>query len=457
MPQLVAKRPLPGTARPYSFPEFKRTRLANKVEVLAVNVADRPVAAAQLILNAGAENDPIDESGVASLTARALTEGTQRYEGAEFADAAERIGADIRASVDWDSFEASVRVPMTRMEPALELLAEAALRPTFPEREVERLKQERLNELMQEFADPSARAEHAFRGAVYTPDSRYSRPLGGTLDTAGTLDRSKVSSYYARLATPGSATLIVAGDLEGFPLAKTVDSLFAEWGADEPKRTSLTVEEAVKETTVTLVNRPGSVQSHLIIGHVGVPRLTPDYFPLALGITALGGTFNSRLNMKLREEKGYTYGCRGVFAFRRHAGPFQAAAAVQTEVTVDATGDILEVLRVTCRDGLTDQEIEDARDFLVGIFPLRFETPDAIADALSDMVAYGLPDDYFTTYRQSMEAVTSDEVNESLQQRIHPDRLAIVVVGDAEKVADPLEKAGFGRVAVVEDPPLQNR
>lgn len=453
MSELVAERPSPGPPRPYEFPRFTRAKLDSGFQIIALNVPNRPLGAAYLVLEAGASNESEEVAGAAALAAQALTEGTENYEGADFTDAAERLGADIRGGADWDSFRAIVRVPMIRMEPALELLAEAVRRPTFPSREVERLKQQRLNHLMQEFADPAGRAGHALDKSIYSAGSPYSRPEGGGFKAVAALERSHIEAFYRKFATPASATLIVAGETEGFPLHKIAEELFGDWRMVEPERPLLRVEEAIENTTVTLVHRPGSVQSQLNIGHLGVPRLSPDYFPIVLMNAALGGLFNSRLNLKLREEKGYTYGAGTHFDYRRGAGPFQANAAVQGAVTADAIADTLEILRKTHDEGLAEQELHDARDWLVGVFPLRFETPEAIAQALSSVVIYGLPDDYYATYRANIEAVTLQNANRAAAERLRPDRVAIVIVGDADQVADPLSNAGFGPVNLIEDPP----
>lgn len=451
--ELVAKRPAAGPPRPYEFPASSQVRLDSGFRLITINVPGRPLGGAYLLLEAGAAYESPARGGVASLAAKALIEGTERYDAFEFTEAAERLGADLKGEADWDTLRVILRVPVTRLEPALELLAEAARRPIFPGREVERLKQERLNRIMQEYADPAQRANHAFLAATYEAQSPYSRVDEGTFDTVSNLDRDAVESYYRKFATPNSATLVVAGDIEGLPVGKITETLFGDWQAAEPKRQEPKVEERVASTEVTLVNRPGSVQSQIAIGHMGVERLIPDYFPLSLMITALGGLFDSRLNKRLREEKGYTYGANARFEFRRGPGPFRATAAVETKVTAEAIGDTIEILAGAQTEGLTKKELDDARDFLVGVFPLRFETPEAIGASMASRVTYRLPDDFFDTYRSNMETVTLEDANAAAATRLRPDRLAIVVVGDASAVQDSLGSANFGPVTVVDDKP----
>jgi zinc protease len=222
----------------------------------------------------------------------------------------------------------------------------------------------------------------------------------------------------------------------------------------ERDRPAPRIQEAAEERRTVLVNRPGSVQAQILTGHVGLPRQTPDFFPVTLMVTILGGLFTSRLNIKLREEKGYTYGARAWFDFRRQAGPFAASAAVESQVTAEALADMLEEIRRIHEGGVTQEELNTARDYLIGVLPLRFETPEAISGAISNLVVHGLPDDYFDTYRASMEAVTVDELAEAARTRLRPAQMATVVVGDAQVLEEPLRGGTFGPLTAIEDTDL---
>lgn len=453
MTQLISERPPPGEPRPYRFPRFERVTLGSGLRLITCHLPGRPLGTARLILQAGPDYEPAGQEGVAVLAARSLTEGTKRRDAAGFADAVERLGADVDVDAGWDSFHARVVVPVARMEPALELLAEAVLEPTFPAHEVERLRAERLNEIAQERAHPAHRAHLAFLQTVYTPDSPYARSSAGTLESVSALGREAIEAHYRRFATPAGATLIVAGDLTGLELERTAERLFGGWSTPEPERPGLKAEEAITRTEILLVDRPGSVQSQIVAGHLGVPMVIPDYFPVAVMVTILGGMFTSRLNLKLREEKGYTYGARASFDFRRGPGPFSATAAVHTEVTPEAIADAVVELTKLREAGVTEDELVQARDYLVGVFPLAFETPEAIAQAIARLVVYGLPDDYYDTYRPAMQAVTGDNVWAAARDRLSPDRMAIVVVGDATALEKPVGELGLGPLTVVTEPP----
>lgn len=451
MTVLLPDRPVPETPRGFHFPAFARTALDGGLTLITCDVPGRPLISAHLTMEAGAAQETPERAGVAALAAAALTEGTESTDANAFAEAVERLGAEIDARSGWETIVASARVPASRIGPVLELLAEAVRRPRFPANEVERLKQERLNEIRQAYANPMQRAMIAFAAAAYTGESLYGRPQGGTFETVGTLGRTEVAAHYGTFATPGSATLVIAGDLAGTGIDDLVAGLFAEWRTTEPQRKPAVAEATATPTSVLVIDRPGSVQSNIVLGHVGISRDAPDYNAVELMAHALGGSFNSRMNMRLREEKGYTYGSRAMFDPRRKAGPFLAVAPVERSVTADAVADMLGVIRSVAADGLRQEELEAARDFQTGIFALRFETPDAIASGIDEIVAYGLADDYFDTYGRALQSLGIDDLNSAARAHLDPDHTSIVVVGDAVTIAPDLEKAAFGPVRVIQD------
>jgi zinc protease len=450
---VVATRPTPGTPRPYEFPAVERFRLANGLRVIVANLPGRPLVSASLILRNGAVDEPPAHAGATVLAARALSEGTDQFDAIALVEAGERLGASLHADAGWDAMTLSVDVPAPRLEPALELVAEMALHPTFPESEVERLRDERLNDLLQAKADPRRRADEAFASTIYEAASPYHRPAGGTRDTVSELTPGRLRMAYERGLDPARATLIVGGDLGGLDVEAIANRLLGSWGpaAGATVTGKIVDAGAVRERFVRVLHRPGAVQTEIRIGHVGAPRRIDDFHALSVMGAILGGLFNSRLNMKLREEKGYTYGAGAGFDLRRGAGPFGARAAVNTEVTVPAVADFLVELDRIREGPVTDAELRGARDFLVGVFPLRFETPGPVVGALSGLVIHELPEDELARYRGAIEAVTADDVLEAARTRLRPDRSAIVLVGDADAFGPALEAAGFGPVTIERD------
>jgi zinc protease len=450
---VVAERPTPGTPRPYDFPDVERFTLTNGVRIVVADLPGRPLVSASLVFRNGAADEPPAHAGATVLAARAMTEGTARYDAIALVEATERLGASIHSDAGWDATSVSVDVPAERLEAALELLAEVALHPMFPETEVERLRDERLNDLLQARADPRRRAEEVYAATIYEDASPYHRPAGGTRETVAELTPARLRSAYERGIDPARAAFLIGGDLRGIDVRAIVERLLGSWGPAVGAATSGRIIDAgaVRERFVQIVHRPGAVQTEIRIGHVGTTRRIDDFHALSVMGAILGGLFNSRLNMKLREEKGYTYGAGAGFDLRRAAGPFSARAAVNTEVTVPAVTDfVAELDRIRDTD-ITTAELAAARDFLVGVFPLRFETPGPIVGALSGLFIHELPDDELARYRSSIEAVTVDQVRDSAVRRIDPSRMAIVLVGDADAFAKEIEAAGFGPVYVERD------
>jgi zinc protease len=453
---VLARRPKPGVPRPYQFPAFERTRLANGLTLITVQLDGRPLVSANLVLRNGAADEPASEAGATVLAARAMPEGTERYDAIALVEAAERLGAALHAEASWDGTTAGIEVTASRLEPALELLAEMVGRPTFPPGEVERLRDERLNDILQARADPRRRADEAFVDAIYTGDSPYHRPAAGLAETVAALTRDHVRRSWARGMDPAAITLVVGGDLRGIDVLGIAEGLFGGWeaapGAAQPG--SIADAPALNGRLVRLVDRPGSVQSEIRIGHPGLPRRIPDFHALSVMSAILGGLFNSRLNRNLREDKGYTYGAGAGFDLRRGAGPFAARAAVNTDVTVPAIAEMVRELERMRDEPVATDELAAGRDFLVGVFPLRFETPGPVVGAIAGLVVHDLPDDELTRYRPQIEAVTIDEVHRVAREHLHVDRARIVLVGDANAIAADVEKARFGRLEVIHDEDL---
>ncbi len=449
----LAARPVPGTPRPFTFPDVERGRLSGGLPVLLVHLPGRPLVSAGLLLPMGAVDEPPAVGGATVLAARSLLEGTRRRDALALVEASERLGASLRAEAGWDSTVIGVDVPSERLGQALELLAEVVREPAFPPHEVERLRDQRLNDLLQAKADPARRAEEAYLATIYVPASPYARPAGGLRDTVAGIDARIVATAFASWPGFDRAALVVGGDLAGLDVPAILEPLLGDLAPAPGAVAPATPTDAglPDRPLVRIVHRPGSVQSELRVGHRGVPRRSPDFHAISVMSAILGGLFNSRLNMKLREEKGYTYGAGAGFDLRRHAGPFTARAAVNTEATAPALADLVAELRRMRDERVTDAELRAARDYLVGVFPLRFETPGPVVSAVGGLVTHGLPDDELDRYRPAIEAVTADDVLAAARAHIDLERLAIVLVGDADAVATEVEALGLGELEVVRE------
>jgi zinc protease len=409
-------------------------------------VSKLPVVTVLAVVDAGASDDPPGREGVALLTARALAEGTEQSDGARLAERFELLGAALDTSADWDSATARITVTSDRLARALALLAEVIRAPSFPAREVERLKQERLAELLQQQTEPRGLADDMFGKFAYTPESRYALPDGGVESTVEELDHQAVHAFYAGRYSPRSTTLIIVGDTTIDSARAMVSDTFGSWTGATPERSLVIDRPGSLTRTVHLVGKADAPQSELRIGHVGVPRLHPDYFAVVVMNAILGGLFSSRINLNLREVHAYTYGAFSSFDWRRYAGPFTVSTAVRSDVTDAAVREILlEIDRLRASE-VTDGELTLATSYLDGVFPIRFESTMAIANALSSVVSYGLPDEYFDTYRSKIRGITGEHVLQAARAHLHPEQLQIVAVGDPNVVRAPLEKLEAGRV-----------
>ena len=449
---VIAERPTPGEPRPYHFPAFERVTLANGFGVIAVHLPGRALVSASLVIPSGAADEPDDQAGVTTLMARGLTEGTARHDAIELVEAAERLGASLHAEAGWDATSVGIDVPVERLGAGLDLVAEVLAEPTFPANEIQRLREERLNDILQAKADPRRRAEERFVDTIYTRESPYRRPASGLQETVERLDAGACAASLAARFDPGRMTLIVGGDLDGVDVLELADERFGPWSrsatAAEPRPTTAGSALPGDRRVVRVDHRPGSVQTEVRIGHVGLPRLIPDFHAISVMTAILGGLFMSRLNHKLREEKGYTYGASAGFDLRRAAGPFAARAAVNSDATVPAVLDTLAELERMRLEEVTQAELDAARDFLVGVFPLRFETPPAVVGSIAGLIVQGLPFDELARYRPAIEAVTAADVQAAAAAHVHPGRSAIVLTGDADGFLPALEAAGLGDVTV---------
>ncbi len=450
MSGLVAGPPQSAPARPWQFPAFRRATVAGG-RLVACHLPGTPLASVSVVVDAGAVAEPSGQQGVALLTARALSEGTAEHDAYGFAVASERLGAVWHADADWDSLRCGFDVPVAALPAAVDLLAEAVRAPAFTEADVARVRDERVDEMMIELSQPRARAAVAFAAELFEPGSRYSAPDGGTVEAVQGLSVDDVRGFHAARFAAGSATLIVAGDLSGLDPAALAARLFDGWAAPTPAAVEPSTGARPGGRRVVVVDRPGSVQSMVQIGHPGPRRLVPDYVPLTTMAFALGGLFNSRLMTKLREEKGYTYGAYAGFDLRRHGGVFVSRAAVQTDVTAPAVDDTLAEITRMHDTGVLPAELDHVRRYRSQVFPVSFASPGAVADGLATGVVHGRADDYFDAVREAISTVTAPEVDTAARVRLRPDDLVTVVVGDAAQVAGPLGEVGAGPVHVVAD------
>jgi zinc protease len=441
-------RPRAGPPRDYRFPFFERVTLDNGLSVIVAPVHKLPIVSVALVADAGASSESPGADGVAQLTARALTEGTRRRNGDSLGEQFERWGAAMGAAADWDAAVVAMTVLVPRLDEAMALFAEVVLEPVFPERELARLKVERLADLLQLQTEPRGLADEMFSRFVYRATSRYARPEHGSVASVQAIDRAVVERFYNARYQPAGSTLVLAGDVSVADGVELAQRLFGEWSGTTTAAEAVDDGPARTTRAVHIVRKEGAPQSEIRIGHVGLPRNHPDYFPALILNGLLGGLFSSRINLNLREVHAYTYGAHSSFEWRRGAGPFVVSTAVKSDVTAAAASEILiEIARIRA-DAVSEDELTLATSYLDGIFPIRYETTDSIARALAALAIYELPADYFDSYRANIRRVTAMDVLHAADRYLHPGRLQLVVVGDPSVIEAPLAALDAGPVSV---------
>ena len=439
-------RPKPGAPRAYHFPRFERGALPNGLKLVVAPITKLPLVTITMIADAGAVCDPSGRAGTAQLTAKLLLEGTTSADGAAITDRFERLGASIEAHADWDAAAVTMTTLAENLAPAFALLGEVLRTPAFHQREVERLKNERLAELLQLRAEPRGLADELFTRFLYDDASRYARPDGGDEESVRALARDDVARFYSDRYSPAGMTLVAAGDVSFEAIETLARDVLGDWRGGVPRPAASSDKPARAQRAVHIVAKPDAPQSELRIGEIGLPRSTPDYFAAVIMNAVLGGLFSSRINLNLREVHGYTYGAHSYFDWRRQSGPWLVATAVESDVTQAAAAEVIKEIERIRAEPVTAEELSLATSYLDGVFPIRYETTAAIASALSMLVVYDLPDDWYDSYRDRVRSVTREDVLSAAQQHLHPERLQMVVVGNPAAIRGRLEEIAFGPV-----------
>ena len=427
-------------------PAVQVTTLPNGLQVAVVEMHKVPVVDVTLLIDAGAVRDPGSLAGLATFTATMLQQGAGARGALDIADQAAYLGASLATSASYDAAVASLHVPTRRLGPALDLLADVVLRPTFPDSEIARQRDLRRTQILQQRDQPMAMANIAFAATVFGAAHPYGRPVSGTEASAAALTRERVTQFYRSYYRPNSARLLVVGDVTPAEAAALVTARFGGWERADVPAVAEAPAPAAAARTIYLVDKPGAAQSVFRIGLVGVSRATPDYFALEVLNTILGGSFTSRLNQNLRETHGYTYGASSQFVMRRQAGPFVAASSIVTAKTDSGLIEFMRELRRIRDEAVPDAELAKAKAYVTLGLPAEFETTAAAAQQFAELLQFGLPLDYYDTYIPHIEAVTAADVQRVARQYLDLDHIDIVVVGDRTQIQAGLEALHEGPV-----------
>jgi predicted Zn-dependent peptidase len=450
-----SKLPSLGPEPAFTFPEIRQHALGNGIHVRTVEHREVPLISFLVLLPIGASSDPSDRPGLAAITGDLLDEGSGDLNAIEVHEALGRIGAHLDTEVGSDATLLELTT-LTRFAPrGLDLLSDIIRRPRLEQRDLDRVRELRLNRLVQLRDTPNALADRAFTELLYKGHPYGHLPIG-TEGSLRSLALRDVVAFHRRAYTPARTTVIAVGDADHDTLAELVERAFGSWTPSEGADTAplgdavVSPPQAPPANRLALLHRAGAPQSELRIGHVGVARTTTDYHALQVLNLVLGGQFVSRINMNLREDKGYTYGARTSFDFRRGPGPFVLQVSVQADATAEAIREsFMEMRAIRGERPVTRQELELGRAALTRGYPRGFETSEQMGRAAAQLVLYGLPDDYFTTFVPKVLSLTEDDITAAAAKYIDPSRFLTVVVGDREKVGPSLKKLELGELSEV--------
>lgn len=445
-----SKPPVLGPVPTLKLPPVEKRTLSNGLAVWIMGVHKVPTVHLELAIRAGIAMDPPQKPGLSSLAADMIDEGTSTRTALEIADAIDFLGAELSSSGAVDASYVDLHVPIARLAGALTIMADVIARPTFPEAELNRLREERVASLLEIQDDPEQLIQVAFPKLVFGDKHRYGTPTIGTAASLKGITVADLKAFHLTHYRPDNAVLVVAGDVTADVVVPMLERALGAWkGTAAARVTPAGDAPQLTARRVFLIDKPGAAQSQVRIGWVGAARSTPDYFALRVLNTILGEAFTSRLNNNLREVHGYAYGASSRFEMRLNAGPFYAAAGVQTDKTADALKEFfIELARI--HEPVPGPELDKAKNYLALQMPRNFETTRATANALANAYLYDLPADYYTTYGDRVRAVTAADVKRVADKYIHPDKFAVVIVGDRKVIEPGVKALNLGPITVVE-------
>ena len=444
--------PAPGPTPEVAMPDVQVRTLPNGLTLWVVETSELPTINAVLTFSAGSAQDG-NLPGLAGMTAELLDDGAGNRDALEFARAVDLLGIGLGAFASEERISVSLSTLTRTADSAFALMGDLVMRPTFAAEEIERERKSRIQSLRQQQDQASTVATLTFNELVYGSDHPYGRPSAGTIDAVGRISRDDIQGFYSTWIRPNNAVLVMVGDITPAAAQALAQRTFGKWEKGTIPASAKAVPsrpEARSATGVFLVDKPGAAQSEIRIGHAGVPRTSKDYYPLQVMNALLGGQFTSRINLNLREDKGYTYGARSGFSFDRGPGPFVASAGVFTAKTDSSLIEFMKELRdIRTSRPATEAEVNFAKGSLVQSYPRMIETNSGVASRLAELAFFGLPPSELARYPEQIEAVTIADVTRVAKEYLHPDNAVIVVVGDLSTIRGGIDALRLGPVTVV--------
>lgn len=431
----------------FKLPPIQRGKLNNGMNLMVVENHETPAVSIRVTFSYGRADDPADKFGRAGLTAAVWDEGTEKRTSEQIAEELADIGASLNVGIGADETSGSIYVLKRHLGKAIEILDDVLRHPTFPQAELDRQRNIALGRLVQIRNEPTVLAGLAVAQTIYGYDHPYGRPSLGTVDSLKSLTRKDLQDFQQAATDPSRATVIAVGDTTLEEIKGQLEQVFADWKNPGKAGAAEFAPPVEKSASLILVDKPGAAQSVVVAALIGTVRKTPDYFQLVVMNAALGGQFTSRLNMNLREDKGYTYGANSRFEWQaRDLGVFAASASVQTAVTAPALAEFIKELQdITGRRPVEGEELDFCKKFLTRGFPSGFETSSSLASQLETLVRFQLPDNYFDTVLPGIAAVATDAITAAAKKYIKTGNLDVIIVGDRTKIEQSLRELPIGK------------
>jgi len=429
--------PAIGPRKSFSTPAVETAMLNNGLLVLVTHRPDLPKVAVSLIVKSGATCDPDRKPGVSWMTAEMLDEGTESKSALEIQAELDRLGTSLCTSAETEVSYLSLETLKKNLDASLRIMADLILHPSFPQEELERQRKRRLDGILQEKHNPSVIARKVFRAMLYGRSHPYGRDLAGTETSVKALTREDLQTYYQGFWKPNNAAIIFAGDVTLDEAVEKTRTILREWNPETTPLQDVAIAGPPASTSVYLIDRQDAPQSQIRIGSIGPRRKVEDYYAIELMNTILGGSFTSRLNLNLREDKGYTYGAFSSFSYGRSQGLWACGAGVQTQFNKEALIEFTQELSaITDTRVITSEELEMAKTNLTRGFAQRFETLGRLVDQIAELVSYDLPMAEITRYLSELDGISLDEVRAAARKYIDLSKVVVIIVGDA-KVIEP--------------------
>lgn len=443
--------PVPGKPKDMNFPKFFETKTDNGITLLVIEDKRLPLVTSRFVFKSGSHLDYFagaEKSGLASITSELLTKGTHKRTAIQIAEEVDYLGANISSGCDYDATYISSYSLKKYFNNIFDIMSEVILNPEFAEEEISRLKDQRLNTLLSMLDDGDYLSERVFKKFVYE-NNPYAFPVEGLKGSIKNIVRDDIINFYKKVFIPENLVVAFVGDITPEEAVKKMNEKFSSFSKNELPQTEIPVLLLKEKTKVYIIEKKGAVQSSLKAGHLGIKRSNPDFIPVFVMNTLLGGYFTSRINKNLREVNGYTYGSRSYFSAYRYSGDFSVNTEVKNDITSNTIKEILKELNDIRDNCIDDSELQNVKNYISGNFPMQLETPNAIASKAINLKLHGLGDDYYNTYIKRVNELTKEDIQNAATKYLHPDKLVISIAGNVKEIINDVKQ--FGEVEVVTD------